>query len=253
MFYAAMIFWLLILIFAAYGTYQLWAGLIKPPVLNLMLLPGTLAAQSGRMVGMLISGGTIQNVSLLSEPRSSGSSSSSKSSKPKIPMVGALLIALLPLLACGFSLYVVVATIGQDVLVAPETTVSQDTLPMTFNSMWEVLRNSIDVAEQVTATILASDFRNWQTWLFLYLIVTLMIRLAPMPGMQRSTIGAVLLIGLVLCLIGQFAQAPEEMLQNFWNLLNFSVGSLLCLLLVSLMVRGGVGLFRILTNQTKLK
>lgn len=252
MFYAAMIFWLLILIFSAYGTYQLWAGLIKPPVLNLMLLPGTLAAQSGRMVGMLISGGTIQDVSLLSEPRSS-SSSSSKSSKPKIPMVGAVLIALLPLLACGFSIYVVVATIGAEVLVAPETSVSQDTLPMTFNSMWEVLHNSINVAEQVTATILASDFRNWQTWLFVYLIASLMIRLAPMPGMQRGTIGAVLLIGLVLGLIGQFAQAPEEMLQNFWSLLNFTVGSLLCLLLVSLMVRGGVGFFRILTNQTKLK
>ena len=53
MFYAATIFWLLILIFAAYGTYQLWAGLIKPPVLNLMLLPGTLAAQSGRMAAAL--------------------------------------------------------------------------------------------------------------------------------------------------------------------------------------------------------
>ena len=252
MFYAATIFWLLILIFAAYGTYQLWAGLIKPPVLNLMLLPGTLAAQSGRMVGMLISGGTIQNVSLISEPRSSNAPTS-KSSKPKIPIAGAVLIALLPLLACGFSLYVVVATIGADVLVAPETTVSQDTLPMTFNSMWEVLRNSINVAEQVTATILASDFRNWQTWLFVYLIVSLMVRLAPMPGMQRGTIGAVLLIGLVLGLIGQFAHTAEEMLQNFWSLLNFSVGSLLCLLLVSLMVRGGVGLFRILTNQNKLK
>lgn len=252
MFYAAMIFWLLILIFAASGTYQLWAGLIKPPVLNLMLLPGTLAAQSGRMVGMLISGGTIRNVSLMSEPRSSNAQTS-KSSKPKIPMVGAVLIALLPLLACGFSLYVVVATIGADVLVAPETAVSQDTLPMTFNSMWEVLRNSINVAEQVTATILASDFRNWQTWLFVYLIVSLMIRLAPMPGMQRGTIGAVMLIGLVLGLIGQFTQTAEEMLQNFWSLLNFSVGTLLCLLLISLMVRGGVGLFRILTNQTKFE
>ncbi len=253
MFYAAMIFWLLILVFAAYGTYQLWAGLIKPPVLNLMLLPGTLVAHSGRMLGMLISGGTIQNVSLMSEPRSSSSSTASKNPKSKIPMVGAVLIALLPMLACGFSLYVVVATIGQDVMVAPETAVTQITLPMTFNSMWEVLRNSINVAEQVTATILASDFRNWQTWLFVYLIICLTIRLAPMPGMQRGTIGAVILIGLVLGLIGQFAPTPEEMLQNFWSLLNFSVGSLLCLLLITLMVRGGVGFFRILTNQTKLK
>ena len=49
MLYAAMVFWLLILVFAAYGTYQLWAGLIKPNILNFLLLPGTLIAQTGRM------------------------------------------------------------------------------------------------------------------------------------------------------------------------------------------------------------
>ena len=57
MLYAAMVFWLLILVFAAYGTYQLLAGIIKPKILNFLLLPGTLMAQSGRMVGLLVTGG----------------------------------------------------------------------------------------------------------------------------------------------------------------------------------------------------
>ncbi len=41
MLYAAMVFWLLVLVFAAYGTHQLWAGMMKPNVLNVVLLPGT--------------------------------------------------------------------------------------------------------------------------------------------------------------------------------------------------------------------
>ncbi len=252
MLYAAMIFWLLILVFAAYGTYQLWAGLVKPKVLNAVLLPGTLIAQSGRLVGLLITGGSINDTSVMSDSQSE-KSSKSKSSKPKIPVLGPVLIALLPILACGFSLHVVVMTIGQEVMITPEHSAADATLPLTFNSLWELLRSCISVAEQVTGTVFSSDFRNWQSWLFAYLIICLTVRMAPTPGTHRGAIGAVFLIGITLILISRISHTPEDTLQSVWNLLNFSVGSLLCLLMLTLMVRGGVGLFRILTNQTKLK
>ncbi len=251
MLYAGIVFWLLILVFAAYGTYQLWAGLIRPHILNVVLLPGTVVAQSGRFVGLLITGANTSSATLTANPQADKSTKSS--SKSKLPVVGPILIALLPLLACGFSIYVVVMTLGQEVMVAAEAPAAQATLPVAFSSLWELLRNTLSVAEQVAGTVLNSDFRSWQSWLFVYLIICLTVRMAPMPGTHRGAIGAVLLIGAGLILIGRFGQTPEETLQGMWDLLNFSVGALLCLLLVSLMVRGGVGLFRILTNQSKIK
>ncbi len=251
MLYAAMVFWLLVLVFAAYGTHQLWAGIMKPNVLNVILLPGTVIAQAGRIVGMLVTGAQINNAALLTTA-DPNKSAKSKATKPKIPVVGPVLVALLPMLACGFAIHMVVTTIGQDVLTAsPEST--SNTLPLTFNSLWELLRSTIGVAEHVTSIVLSSDFRSWQTWLFVYLIICLTVSMAPMPGAHRGAIGAVLLIGVLISVMGRFAETSEGTIASLWELLNFSVGCLLCLLLLSLIVRGGVGLFRILTNQTKFK
>ncbi len=251
MLYAAMVFWLLVLVFAAYGTHQLWAGMMKPNVLNVVLLPGTLIAQAGRIVGMLVTGAQINNVALLTTADQT-KTAKSKAQQPKIPVVGPVLVALLPMLACGFAIHMVVTTLGQDVLPA-STEATSNTLPLTFNSLWELLRSTIGVAEHVTGIVLSSDFRDWQTWLFVYLIVCLTVRMAPMPGAHRGAIGAVLLIGVLISLVGRFTEASEGAIDGLWDLLNFSVGCLLCLLLLSLMARGGVGLFRILTNQTKFK
>ena len=99
MLYAAMVFWLLVLVFAAYGTHQLWAGMMKPNVLNVVLLPGTLIAQAGRIVGMLVTGAQINNVALLTTA-DPNKSAKSKTPKPKIPVVGSVLVALVPMLAC---------------------------------------------------------------------------------------------------------------------------------------------------------
>ncbi len=251
MLYAAMVFWLMVLVFAAYGTHQLWAGMMKPNVLNIVLLPGTLIAQAGRIVGMLVTGAQINNAALLTTADQS-KTTKSKASQPKIPVIGPVLIALLPMLTCGFAIHMVVTTIGQNVLTLPTESTS-NTLPLTFNSLWELLRSTIGVAEHVTGIVLSSDFRNWQTWLFVYLIICLTVRLAPMPGAHRGAIGAVLLIGVLISVVGRFAETSEGTIEGLWDLLNFSVGCLLCLLLLSLIVRGGVGLFRILTNQTKFK
>lgn len=251
MLYAAMVFWLLVLVFAAYGTHQLWAGMLKPNVLNVVLLPGTLIAQAGRIVGMLVTGANINNAALLTTA-DPNKSAKSKTPRPKIPFVGPVLIALLPMLACGFAIHMVVTTIGPQVLIA-STDSTLSTLPLTFSSLWELLRSTISVAEHVTSIISSSDFRSWQTWLFVYLITCLTVRMAPRCAPGIGAIGAVLLIGIFISVMGRFAEVSEGTIAGLWDLLNFSVGCLLCLLLMSLMVRGGVGLFRILTNQTKFK
>ena len=50
--YAAMTFWMLVIIFAALGVHHLWSSLIQPKVVNSILLPGTLIATLGHIFGL---------------------------------------------------------------------------------------------------------------------------------------------------------------------------------------------------------
>ena len=63
MLYAAMTFWLLVVIFAAWGTIRLYTGIVPPRIVNSVLLPGTFVAQAGRVLGQLVTGGTINDTS----------------------------------------------------------------------------------------------------------------------------------------------------------------------------------------------
>ena len=60
MLYAALTFWLLVVVFTAWGVHHIWSGLLKPRTVNLLLLPGTLVAQIGYVMGVLVSGGTLR-------------------------------------------------------------------------------------------------------------------------------------------------------------------------------------------------
>ena len=67
MLYAALTFWLLVIVFCAWGVHALWSGLIKPRAVNTILLPGTLVAQLGHVLGLLITGNQVQNTALMSD------------------------------------------------------------------------------------------------------------------------------------------------------------------------------------------
>jgi len=248
MLYAATTFWLLVIVFVAYGVYQLWSGLLKPKTINVLLLPGTLVAQIGHVIGMLVTGGTINNATLIKDD-DSGEPSACEDVNSKIPVFGPIVVALLPILACGLSIYLVINTIGQSVISQSEAQPASQVLPTSFMSVWDLLRDSITVVEQVTMALFSSDFTNWHTWLFLYLIICLSVRLAPMPGMQRGAVGAIFVLGLGSAIIGLATQVTEESIQGIWNTMSFAVAILLFLMIITLIVRGGVGLFKIMTNQ----
>ena len=36
-------FWLLSIVFVAYGIFEVWSGMVRPRIINLVLLPGTIA------------------------------------------------------------------------------------------------------------------------------------------------------------------------------------------------------------------
>jgi len=251
MLYAALTFWLLVIVFSAWAVHSLWSRLVKPRAVNTVLLPGTLVAQLGHVLGLLVTGNPVRNTALMGDDES-GEPQSDTPERQRIPILGSVVVGLLPLLACAVGIYLAAHLWGRSILqpaVEGGAVVVWDRLPLSLAGFWNLLRDSITVTENMLDTILASDLSNWRTLLFLYLAVCLTVRMTPFEGNRRGAIGAILLSGLVVAVVSAVWPSMQDFLRSSWPLLSFAVGMLLFLLVVSLIVTGVVGLVRILAGR----
>jgi hypothetical protein len=248
MLYAALTLWLLVIVFSAWGVHRLWSRMIKPRAVNTVLLPGTLVAQLGHVLGLLITGNSVRNTSLMGDDEE-GEPTTDSPDKQRIPIVGPVLVGLLPLVACAACLYLAARTLGRGVLIAEPSAQVPQVLPLTMAGIWDLLRTSITVSQNMLDAILASDLLNWANVLFLYLAVCLTVRMTPFEGNRRGAIAAIFLSGLVIGLVASLVSAVQGAVLSSWPILSFAVGMLLFLLLVSLLVSGVVGLIRILARN----
>ncbi len=253
--YAALTFWLLVIMFSAWGVHRLWSALIKPRVVNSVLLPGTLVAQLGHVLGLLLSGNAIRNTSLMSEGEE-GEPETDTPEKQGIPILGPILVGLLPLVACAICLYVVAALWGGNVIdkVGGGSAQLPQALPTSLDGIWDLLRHSVSLMEATLDAILRSNLFNWPrnlpTLLFLYLAVCLTVRMAPFEGCQRGAVGAILLAAIVIAVVSYFVPAAQSFVEDSsWPILSFAVGMLLFLLLLTLLIHGVIGLIRILAKN----
>jgi hypothetical protein len=251
MLYAALIFWLLVIVFSAWAVHSLWSDVVKPRAVNTVLLPGTLVAQLGHVLGLLVTGNPVRNTALMSDDES-GEPQSDTPDRQRIPILGSVVVGLLPLLACGVGLYVTAQLWGRSIVQpaveGSAVTVSRQ-LPLSLDAFWDMLRNSVTATQNMLNAILSSNLSDWRTLLFLYLAVCLTVRMTPFEGNRRGAIGAILLSGVVIAVLGAISPRVEQFLDSSWPLLSFAVGMLLFLLIVSLIVTGVVGLVRILAGN----
>lgn len=246
MIYAAMTFWMLLVVLMAWGVHRLWAGMIKPKVFNTLLLPGTLAAQTGHVLGLLVTGATIRNTTLIKDDES-GEPETTPDPEPRIPVIGPVIIAMLPLLACAAGIFLVTKFVANPF--SPSLQSAADaTFPMSLADVWELLRKLITLAESAVASLRGGDFTGWRYWVFVYLMICLTIRMAPFPGYLRGSLGAIVVLGVGAALITSLLDVADPRVVQGWALLNAVVATLLLLLLASLLVRGTVGLVRVLRS-----
>jgi hypothetical protein len=248
MLYATLTFWLLVIVFSAWGVHWLWSRLIKPRVVNTILLPGTLVAQLGHVLGLLVTGNSVRNTSLMGDDEK-GEPTTDQPERQRIPVIGPILVGLLPLVACAACLYVAAISIGRNVSIERLSADLPQALPLTLAGMWELLRTTLSVSENMLDGILGSNLMNWANLLFLYLAICLTVRMTPFEGNRRGAIGAILLSGLVIALLASAISSVEGAVRSSWPVLSFTVGMLLFLLLVSLVISGVVGLIRILARN----
>ena len=248
MIYAALTFWLLVIVLTAWGVHQLWAGMVRAKVLNTVLLPGTLAAQVGHVLGLLVTGATITNTTLYKDD-DSGAPEQTHNPQPKIPVVGPVIIGLLPLLACAMAIYASALFLGDSIIQGMTAHVVGPSLPTSMGGVWDLLRGQVTLVESIVTSITAADLGSWKTWVFLYLLVCLAVRIAPFPGNLRGALGAILVLGIVGALLSSLTNVADTRVQNAWAILNLTAATLLLLLMASLLIRGGVGLARILRDE----
>lgn len=251
MLYAALTLWLLVIMFSAWGVHRIWSAMVKPRVVNAVLLPGTLVAQLGHILGLLVTGNPVQNTQLMGDD-DAGEPQAETPDRQRIPVVGPIIIGLLPLIACTGCLYLAANLWGGSVLgrVAADTGFALPReLPTTLAGFWALLRTGVSVSESMLNTILNSDLTNWRSALFVYLAICLTVRMAPFEGNRRGALAAILLSGGVIAILASLIEGLQSFVLSSWPILSFAVGMLLFLLLASLAIAGLAGLIRILARN----
>ena len=248
MLYATLTFWLLVIVFSAWAVHWLWSRMIKPRAVNTVLLPGTLVAQLGHVLGLLVTGNSVSNTKLMGDDEE-GEPTADTPEKQRIPLIGPVIIGLLPLLACAGCLYLASRTLGSGILKPESASVLPQKLSLALPAFWQLLHETIDVMDNMLSSILGSDLTDWGNVLFLYLAVCLTVRMTPFEGNRRGAVGAILLAGIVIGILSSIATPVENAVLLSWSVLEFAVGMLLFLLLVSLIISGIVGLVRILARN----
>lgn len=248
MLYAALTFWLLVIVFSAWGVHWLWSRMIKPRAVNTILLPGTLVAQLGHVMGLLVTGNSVQNTTLMGDD-DEGEPQSETPEKSRVPVIGPIIIALLPLAACTLGLFWAAEWWGQAVIGRVGAQRVAEALPTTLAAFWALLRESLSVTESMFNSIVQADWTKWTTVVFVYLSICLTVRMTPFEGNRRGAIGAILFSGLVIGALAALMPGIHDFVLQTWPVLSFAVGMLLFLLLASLLISGLVGLVRILAKN----
>jgi len=247
MLYAVLVFWLVVAIFAAQAACGLLVRLLPAKIVNYLLLPGTVVAQIGHVVALLVTGATIRQTRLISRPE--GEPELHAEARPKLPVIGPVLVAVLPMFCCGLGLYLVHKWLAVGLAINSRTSLPQD-VPLSISEFWKSVGRLVDVLAAMSDSWLHARWSDWRTWLMAYLTVCLTIRIAPLPADVRPALAGLAIFGLLCGLFGMFSDWPEDLLRGSWPAVSFLVGNLLLLLTILLLVSALVGLYRILRGQS---
>lgn len=245
MLYAAWGFWLAIIVFSAWGVHAVWSGLLKASLVNTLLLPGTLVAQLGHVLGLLVTGNTVKNTALVG-PGKQGAPAAEPAESPRVPILGSIVIGLLPLAACATALYWAGALCGDPLLSRAEPLRLPQELPTSIGGAWLLLHDLLHRAEALLTIFWQTDLLDWRNALFAYMAVCLTVRMAPFEGQRRGALGAIVLATGLLAIGASLLPIVREFVEGTWPILSFAAALLVLLLLGSLLARGIVELIRLL-------
>lgn len=243
--YIASTFWLSALVLLAWTVHQNLTAMLPAKAINALLLPGTLVAQVGRVIAELVTGATINDTTLFRND-DTGEPANTPDPKPRIPVLGPILIGLLPLAFCMVGLHVTANMLGSSLVHRLPDVAVGPSLPVTVPGWWDLMRGHVTLMEQLSGLLAGSSFLDWRMWVFLYLLVCFTVRCAPLPGAMRGSLLAILMLGIGLGVLFGVVGAADPRATTAWRVVRLAVGWLELLLLVTLIARGTIGLYQLI-------
>jgi hypothetical protein len=236
--------WSLVVVLTALGVHRMWCGIVRPRIIDAVLLPGTLLARLGYVLGLLITGGAVRNVRLLSD-EDGGDGDPGGDHQTRVPVVGPVIVALLPLAVVVFAIHLTLSALGGPLQSRMDALAIDPAPPRAVAGIWQVLRDQITLVESLVSAIGALDIMSWRSWVLMYLLICLVVRIAPGTGCLRGALGGIILMGVVTGVANLLLQRQLFSMDIAWRILGVTQATALLLLLIGLLVRGTISLVRI--------
>lgn len=241
MIYFSASLWMAAAVLLAWGVRAIWRGVISPRALNIALLPGTLIAQLGMIVAILMTEKELVPVSFLGEEEPD---EDEKSEAPRVPFLQAVLVGLLPLVTVGAAVTLILIGPGAGLLEPVSADHVSLSPPQDISAFWTQIRHLVTLTEETLNSLRLRDWGSWPTWLLTYLLVCLVMQLAPPARSSYGRFYAIALVGVAGSLVGTLVPAFPNVILAAWPRLVFVCGLLLLILTASLFLRGGVAVVR---------
>ena len=258
--YIALTFWLFLVLFAGTAVYRMLGRFGKARWVDWALLPGTIVSEMAYIFGCLITGAEIRHAKLISSESKTGTTTApATEATPKLKVVGPIIAALVAIVACMAAIVIVHSLLGDPVIgqFAPALEQPLQTshamlpqaLPTSWAGFWDSLRGQVDLLERTCTTWGGATWFNWRVPLFVYLAICLAIRLAPVSRPVRPTLGAAVVVSVLIALIGLVSANFQHVISDIWPLLTYVWASLLVVLTLVLLAHGAVYLTGVLSGK----
>ncbi len=254
MIYVAFAFWLFAVIFAARCIVLLWGQMVKPRVLSWLLLPGTLATELAFYLASLLSGAEFRL------PTGGDKSDDGKGglgvASGGVPYLTPLLTGLMPVLVCLAGIVLVASRFGGTVFerfALTEAAAPMNLPLLTSNTVWDLLAGQIHLLQgawgALTAAVADWPWNAPQAWLFQYVMICLILRMAPIRRPMRPVLAGTAVVAAVIAITVRILSVGGDWLYKIWPLLSYTWATALLLMGLTLAVRGSVALARIVMGR----
>ncbi len=187
--YFFLLIWGLLLIGASYLCRHIWSKLLGKG-LRFLATPGILVHELSHAAGCLIMGARVTDLSLY-DPKGGYVSHT----EPKVPIIGRPLIALAPILGCGFALWLIVQGFGTGHLARLSLPLHLDVSSSGFNRFFDEF---VGVVNGIIRAMRGANYTNIWTYVFIYLALSMGFALGPSrQDLHNAAFGLIVTAGLI--------------------------------------------------------
>ncbi len=241
------VIWLVLVLLAAEASWSILRRHLSPRAAAAAVLPATLVWRLAQVVALLVTGNPVGSGALLKvDPEQSEAGAAVRP-----PVIGPALVSLLPPTCVMIALLAVVRWVATPLLAALEPGAIRVPIdpPHSLPGVWLLVADVAGQLRQLTRLITAMDYRNPWTWIGLYLLTCLGLRIVTPRGMLRAALLSLLAIGLAAIAVGWLWRGFDDVVRPFHPGLSLVACWELLLLSVIATVSGLIRLGRLLAGH----